>query len=196
MNQIQVILGSTREGRLSEQVGRWVAEIVDSHPDLKAVVVDLRDHPLPFYDQQKPPAMLGREYLDEVTAAWARMVDSADGYVLICPEYNHGYSAVLKNALDHAFVEWGRKPVTFVGYGGVGGARAVEQLRQVVIELDMAPLRAAVHMPPEVMIAVRSASDPDDLSAFEPLRSKAQLLVEQLAWWATALRVSRSTSAA
>lgn len=192
MNRIQVILGSTRTGRFSEMPGRWLAGILDDHPNLEAEIVDLRDYPLDFYDLKVAPGAAGRDYPTQATAAWGGLVDSADGYVLVCPEYNHGYPAVLKNALDHAFVEWRRKPVAFLGYGGVGGARAIEQLRQVAIELDMAPLRAAVHIPPEVMTAARAAAESGDVAPFEPLRPKAVALAENLAWWATALRSARS----
>ncbi len=98
------------------------------------------------------------------------------------PEYNHGYPAVLKNALDHSFVEWQRKPVAFVGYGNVGGARAIEQLRQVVVELEMVPLRHAVHILPEVVRVAREAARPVDPAVFASLEARADLLAADLAW--------------
>ena len=106
-------------------------------------------------------------------------------------EYNHGYPAVLKNALDHLFAEFNRKPVAFVGYGNVGGARAIEQLRQVVVELEMAPLRHAVHILPHVMIEVMQA-DEFLPAMFSPLDERLDLLVRDLVWWAAALAAARN----
>ena len=143
MPNIQVILGSTRQGRAGEKVARWFMGHAEARSDLSVELVDLREWPLPFFDQQMPP-MMG-SYTDPAQQRWAEQVARADGYVIVTPEYNHGYPAVLKNALDHLFAEWNGKPVAFVGYGGPGGGlRAVEQLRQVVVELDMVPMRQQV----------------------------------------------------
>jgi NAD(P)H-dependent FMN reductase len=140
---VHVVLGSTRQGRSGERVARWFLETAADRTDLRLELVDLRDWPLPFFDSPVPP-ITGR-YDDPAQQAWAAKVAEADAYVLVSPEYNHGYTAVLKNALDTVFAEWGGKPVGFVGYGGpAGGVRAVEQLRQVVVELGMVPLREQV----------------------------------------------------
>jgi NAD(P)H-dependent FMN reductase len=119
MPNIQVILGSTRQGRSGEKVARWFMSHAEARADIDVELVDLRDWPLPFFDQQMPPMMGG--YSDPEQQRWAEQVARADGYVLVTPEYNHGYPAVLKNALDHLFAEWNGKPVGFVGYGGPGG---------------------------------------------------------------------------
>jgi NAD(P)H-dependent FMN reductase len=153
-----------------------------------AELMDLRDYPMPFFDAA-PPARFPREYATDEIARFGRKVDEADGFVVLAGEYNHGYPAVLKNALDHTFVEWRRKPISFVGWGNVGGARAIEQLRQVAIEFEMAPLRHAVHILPTVMAAVRDAGD---TSAFADLELRLKLLVEDLAWWAAVLRDGRT----
>jgi len=100
--------------------------------------------------------------------------------------------AVLKNAMDVTFVEWRRKPVSFVGWGNVGGARAIEQLRTVAVEFEMAPLRHAVHILPDVMIAARQASDSLDVIVFDPLEAKLAVLVDDLRWWVEALSVARN----
>ncbi len=110
-------------------------------------LVDLRDYPLPFFDAP-PPARAPREYPTEEVGQLGRALDRADGYIVLTAEYNHGYPAVLKNAMDWTFVEWRRKPISFVGWGNVGGVRAIEQLRQVAVEFEMAPLRHAVHIWP------------------------------------------------
>src|SRR6202042_2073143 len=104
-----------------------------------------------------------------------------------------GYTAVVKNALDWLFREWRRKPVTFVGYGAVGGARAVEQLRQVAIELEMAPIRHAVFMSREVLIATMKETAPANPALFAALEPAAKLMIDDLVWWARALRVARDS---
>ena len=143
MPHIQVILGSTRQGRTGDKVANWFMQHAAARPEITTELVDLIEWPLPFFDSPVPPAFGPSP--DPRTRAWADKVGQADGYVLVTPEYNHGYPAVLKNALDHVYREWNGKPVSFVGYGGPGGGvRAVEQLRQVVIELSMLPLRQQV----------------------------------------------------
>jgi NAD(P)H-dependent FMN reductase len=160
--------------------------------EFEVELVDLRDHPLPFFDGD-PPARTGRDYADEAVARFGRVIDRADGYVMLTAEYNHGYPAVLKNALDSTFVEWRRKPVSFVGWGNTGGARAVEQLREVAVEFEMAPLRHAVHVLPDVLIAVRQSGDPTDLSLFAPLEPRLAMMADDLAWWMRALARARAT---
>jgi NAD(P)H-dependent FMN reductase len=105
-------------------------------------------------------------------------------------EYNHGYPAVLKNAMDWTFVEWTRKPIAFIGWGNVGGARAIEQLRQVAVEFEMAPLRHAVHILPDTMAAARQAGD---TTAFDHLEPRLKLLADDLLWWMGALHEARRT---
>jgi NAD(P)H-dependent FMN reductase len=188
---VEVITGTTREGRFSERVAAWVVGRLEQHEAFDVELVDLRDHPLPFFDADAP-ARTGREYADEAVARFSRVIDRADGYVLLTAEYNHGYPAVLKNALDSTFVEWRRKPVAFVGWGNAGGARAIEQLRAVAVEFEMAPLRYAVHVLPDVLIAVRQAADPADPSLFAPLEPRLELLADDLAWWTRALASARA----
>jgi NAD(P)H-dependent FMN reductase len=120
---------------------------------------------------------------------FGRVIDRADGYVVLTAEYNHGYPAVLKNALDSTFVEWRRKPMAFVGWGNTGGARAVEQLRAVAVEFEMAPLRHAVHVQPDVMRAIFGS---DDVAHFAPLESRLALLADDLEWWMRALATARA----
>jgi NAD(P)H-dependent FMN reductase len=187
---IQVIVGTTREARFSERVAPWVVGRLEVEAGVDVELVDLRAYPLPFFDAP-PPARAPRDYPSDAVAALGRKLDGADGFVVLTAEYNHGYPAVLKNAMDWTFVEWRRKPVTFVAWGSVGGARAVEQLRQVAVEFEMAPLRHAVHILPEVMRPVRLATDVEDLTAFAPLDGRLTLLVDDLLWWAAALQAAR-----
>jgi NAD(P)H-dependent FMN reductase len=191
--RIQVLLASTRSKRFGERAAAWAMDRLGRRDDLRAELVDLREHPLPLYDLAVAPAHAGRTYPDAATAAWGQLVDAADGYVVVTPEYNHGYPAALKNALDHVSVELGRKPVAFVGYGGVGGARAVEQLRQVAVELEMAPLRHAVHVLPDVLVPALKAEafDVEMLASLDP---KLDRLAADLVWWASALRAARTAA--
>jgi NAD(P)H-dependent FMN reductase len=188
--RIQVITGTTRQGRFSERVTAWVSGVLAGRGDLDVEVVDLRAYPLPFFDGP-PPARAPREYPGEEVARLGRTIDRADGFILLTGEYNHGYPAVLKNALDWTFPEWQRKPVAFVGWGNVGGARAIEQLRLVSVELEMAPLRHAVHILPDVLLPARQLTDPTDTTAFAPLEPRLKILVEDLLWWAQALAAAR-----
>jgi NAD(P)H-dependent FMN reductase len=190
---IQVITSTTREGRFGDKVGRWVIDHLSACGDLDVELIDLREFTLPFFDGL-PPARAPREYSVEEVGRLGRAIDRADGYVVLTAEYNHGYPAVLKNAMDWTFVEWRRKPMAFVGWGNVGGARAIEQLRQVAVEYEMAPLRHAVHILPDIMLPARQSEDPSDTSAFDPLEPKLKLLAEDLAWWATALHNARTAS--
>jgi NAD(P)H-dependent FMN reductase len=190
---LQVINGTTREGRFSERVAAWVMGRLEQHDAFEVELVDLRDHPLPFFDAD-PPIRTGRDYADEAVTRFSRVIDRADGYVILTAEYNHGYPAVLKNALDSTFVEWRRKPVAYVGWGNTGGARAIEQLRAVAVEFEMAPLRHAVHVLPDVLIAARQAADPADLTVFAPLEARLDMLADDLAWWMRALASARAAS--
>jgi NAD(P)H-dependent FMN reductase len=190
---LQVITGTTREGRFSERVAAWVMGRLVQHDEFEVELVDLREHPLPFFDGDAP-ARTGRDYADEAVTRFSRIIDRADGYVLLTAEYNHGYPAVLKNALDSTFVEWRRKPVAYVGWGNTGGARAIEQLRAVAVEFEMAPLRHAVHVLPDVLIAVRQSPGPNDLSLFAPLEGRLDMLADDLAWWMRALASARGAS--
>jgi NAD(P)H-dependent FMN reductase len=189
-----LILGSTREGRFGEKAAGWALARLARREDLSVEPVDLRDYPMPFYEQDAPPAYGRREYPPEV-ARWAEKVQDADGYLIVTAEYNHGYPAVLKNALDQVFPELNRKPVAFIGYGNTGGARAIEQLRLVCIELEMAPLRHAVHILPAVMIPARRAEGPFDPEVFASLDERLDTATTDLVWWARALARARAKDA-
>ncbi len=189
--RIQAILASTREGRFGEKVAAWVMDRLRRRSDLEIELVDLRDYPMPFYEQDRPPAYGHREYPPEVTR-WAEKVERADGYLVVTPEYNHGYPAVLKNALDQVFPELNRKPIAFVGYGNSGGARSIEQLRLVSVELEMAPLRHAVHILPAVMVPAIKAEDPFDIELLASLDDRLDTAATDLVWWADVLARARA----
>lgn len=182
--KILVIVGSVREGRLALPVAHWVMEQATAREDLACELVDLAEWNLPFYPHPRPPA--AGDYKDPLQIGWAEKIASADGYLLIAPEYNHSPSAVLKNALDTVYAEWGRKPVTFVSYGGMGGARSVEQLRLTAVALQMAPLESAVQLvsPWIKRDGERWNGDASDVR-------RLGRLFDDLAWWAGALKAAR-----
>ena len=117
-----------------------------ARPDLRLTVLDLRDHRLPLFNEPAPPAYTGGIYTEPEAETWRKHIGELDAFAATVAEYNHGPTAVLKNAFDSAYLEWQRKPIAFVGYGGVGAARAIETLRGVVIELQMAPIKQEVNI--------------------------------------------------
>lgn len=142
MTKIGIIMGSTRPGRNGEAVARWVLDVASKRSDAEFELVDLLDYKLPHLDEALPPSM--GQYAQPHTQEWARKIASLDGFVMVTPEYNHSTSGVLKNAIDYLFAEWNNKAVGFVSYGAMGGARAVEHLRLIAGELQMADVRAQV----------------------------------------------------
>ncbi len=191
---LQVITGTTRQGRFSERVAAWALDRLQDHGGFDVEAIDLRDHPLPFFAAEMAPAHAGGVYEDDEVARFGATVARADGFVILTGEYNHGYPAVLKNAMDSTFVEWRRKPISFVGWGNVGGARAIEQLRQVAVEFEMAPLRWAVHILPDVLIPLRQGEDPDDLSLLASLDPRLTMLADDMVWWMRTLATARAES--
>src|SRR5215211_8709814 len=158
MIRIAVILGSTRPGRNGEAVARWVFEIAQKRTDAEFEFVDIKDFNLPLLDEPVPPSL--GQYTKEHTKAWAAKIDSFDAYVFVTPEYNHGTSGALKNAIDFLYKEWNNKAAGFVSYGSIGGARAVEHLRLVLAEVQVATVRA------QVMLSLMS--DFENYSVFKP----------------------------
>ena len=189
MLKIQTILGSTRQNRFGDKPAQWIYGEAKKREGIEAELLDLRDYPLPFFNEPASPAMSKGEYSNEVAKRWVKKVGEADGYIIVTPEYNHGYPAVLKNALDYAYAEWNNKPVGFVSYGGVAGARSVEQLRQVVIELQMAPIRNSVHVP--AFWTMFDEGGALKAGAFDAFKKSADAMIEQLLWWARALKAAR-----
>jgi NAD(P)H-dependent FMN reductase len=185
--RIGIVIGSTREGRFGEKPAHWIHEIAQKRTDLSFELIDLRDHPLPFFNEPLSPAWAPVK--NEAAQRWADKLASVDGLIVVTPEYNHGPSAVLKNAFDYAYKEFIRKPIGFVGYGGVGAARAIEQLRLVATELQMAPVRNAVHIGMvEFMGIWKQGKTFDD---FPHLAQSANGLLDDMAWWTKALKTAR-----
>ncbi len=168
--KIKIIIGSTRKNRFSEKPARYIFDELKKKEGVEAKLLDLRDFPMPFFDEPMSPAMAKENYSNEVVKRWAAKIKDGDAFIIVAPEYNHGYPGVLKNALDSIFPEWGNKPVGFMSFGNAGGARSIEQLRQVVIELQMHPIKSAIHIPVEVYMAVMNEKVPANPELFKPLR--------------------------
>jgi NAD(P)H-dependent FMN reductase len=189
--KIAIVVGSTRAARFADVPTDWIAKIAKSHADIDVEIVDLRDFPLPFFDEVASSAWVPSQ--NEVALRWQKKVASFDGFIFTAAEYNHGPTAVLKNAIDYAANEWNKKPAGFVGYGSVGGARAVEQLRLHAVELQMAPVKSAVHIAWGDFLAVKQ--DGKKLEDFEHLNQAAAALVNDIAWWAKVLKAARAADA-
>ena len=146
MKKIQIIIGSVREGRAGEKVAQWLFALAKKRKDFQAELVDLKEWNLPLLNDPNLPG--SGKYSYDYTKKWSKKISEGDAYILVTPEYNHGYPASLKNALDHLYSEWNGKPVGFVSYGGLAaGTRASEQLKQVVLELKMVPSHDEVNIP-------------------------------------------------
>lgn len=190
MTVISVIVGSTRAGRFSEKPARWIFRHLEKREGVHARLLDLREFPLPFFDQPIPPAMPGRPpYENEVVRKWTTAIDRSDGFIIVAPEYNYGPSGVLKNAIDWVYPEWNRKAVGFVSYGSAVGARGVQQLRLTAIELQLAPIRSSVHIPAATLWTYFNGGDVE--GELEELSGPAGTLIDDLLWWTTALRDAR-----
>jgi NAD(P)H-dependent FMN reductase len=188
VTRIGIILGSTRPNRNGEQVAKWVLELASGRDDAEFELVDLRDYPLPHLDEPLPPSL--GQYANDHTKQWAAKIASFDGFVIVTPEYNHGTSGVLKNAIDFLYAEWNNKAVGFVSYGSVGGARAAEHLRLVAGELQMADVRQQV--------ALSLMTEFENFSVFTPGEYNLQALetmLDQVIAWSAALEPLRSAAA-
>ena len=185
MIKVAIILGSTRPGRNGEAVAKWAHGIAARRKDAQFELVDLKDFNLPLLDEPVPPSM--GQYSKPHTKAWAAKIDSFDAFVFVSPEYNHGTSGALKNAIDFLYREWNNKAAGFVSYGSAGGARAVEHLRLVMAELQVATVRA------QVMLSL--FTDFENMSAFKPAAHQEKALgamLDQLVAWGEALKALRS----
>ncbi|SEC26598.1 NAD(P)H-dependent oxidoreductase [Paenibacillus sp. GP183] len=184
MNRIAVIIGSTRPGRNGEAVARWVYEIASKRNDAEYELVDIAQFNLPLLDEPVPPTM--GQYTKEHTKAWAAKIATFDGFVFVTPEYNHATSGALKNAIDFLYNEWTNKAAGFVGYGSVGGSRAIENLRLILSELQIAHVRNSV------MLSL--FTDFENYSVFKPGAHQEPLvngMLDQVVAWSGALKPLR-----
>ena len=194
MTVISVIVGSTREGRFSEKPAGWILQHLKKRGGVDARLLDLRDFPMPFFDQAVPPAMPGRApYTHEVVQRWTAAIAQSDGFVFVTPEYNFGPPAVLKNAIDWVYPEWNRKAAAFVSAGGVGGARSIQQLRETASALQLALISASVNIPVATLWAHFQGGDVD--AGLAELATPAGAMIDDLLWWTAALKTARASAA-
>jgi NAD(P)H-dependent FMN reductase len=186
MPTLQIIIASTRQGRVGLPVGRWIAERAAAHGAFDVDVVDLAEVDLPLMDEPNHPRL--RQYTHEHTWEWSARVDRADAFVLVTPEYNHSFPAPLKNALDHLHHEWAYKPVGIVSYGGVAaGTRAKEALEPVLGALRMSAVVESVNIPFVAQFIEDGELRPNDV-----MEAAADALLDELARVEAALRPLRS----
>ncbi|SMY07735.1 NADPH-dependent FMN reductase [Flavimaricola marinus] len=192
--KIAVIISSTRAARFADKPAAWLMAQAEKRDDFTAELVDLRDFDLPFFDE-----MASNKYMpsqDPKALAWQKKIAEFDGYVIVTAEYNHSITGALKNALDQAYVEWNRKPVGAIGYGGVGAARAIEHLRGIAVELEMVPVRTAVHIGGADFIAVHPMGANGEMETIEAhISDAATTMFDEIVWWANATMAARAPAA-
>jgi NAD(P)H-dependent FMN reductase len=190
--KLQVIVGSTRPTRAADRVVPWVVDQARSHGAFEVEVLDLRDWPLPFFQEHLGTIgdFTDPTYSDPIVRAWNRKIAEGDAYLIVTAEYNHGVPGQLKNAIDSIFVSFAlrNKPVGFVGYsaGIAAGVRAVEHLALIVIEAEAVPLRNTVLIP-----FVANAFGQDDQPTDAATRTALSIMLDDLGWWADALSRAR-----
>lgn len=184
---LAVIVASTRPGRVGLPVGRWIDQRAREFAGFEVRLVDLAEQNLPFLDEPKHPAQ--RQYVHDHTKAWSEQVDGADAFIFVMPEYNHGMTAPLKNAIDFVSQEWANKPVAFVSYGGAsGGMRAVQMVKQVVAALKMVSVSEAVAIHGvQASIEANGNFVPEDR-----VNDAASTMLHALQRWAVSLRAMRT----
>ena len=189
MIKIGIIIGSTRPGRVGASVGKWVLEEAQKRRDADFQLIDLKEHDLPLLDEPVPPSM--GQYSKEHTKKWAKVIDSFDAFIFVTPEYNHSTSGALKNAIDFVYKEWNNKVAGFVAYGSAGGTRAVEHLRLIMAEVQVATVRAQV--------ALSLMTDFENFKDFKPAdyhMKNLDSLFDQVISWGTKMKELREPSQA
>jgi NAD(P)H-dependent FMN reductase len=188
MPHLSIIIGSTRPGRAGLPIADWFTDRARQHGGFEIDVVDLAELSLPMLDEPNHPRL--RQYTHQHTKDWSARVAGSDAFVFVTPEYNHGYSAALKNAIDYLHHEWHYKPVGFVSYGGVAaGTRAMQQLKQVVTALRMLPLTDAVNIP----FHTQFLDDDGRVQANEVMEQAADVMLDELLRVETTLRPLRES---
>ncbi|MBX9458643.1 MAG: NAD(P)H-dependent oxidoreductase [Rhizobium sp.] len=189
--RIGVIVGTTRENRFADAPLDWLMAIARKRTDARFETVDLRDYPMPFFEEQGSPFYVPPA--NEVAKAWGEKIASLDGYIFITAEYNHSISGVLKNALDYVYAEFNRKPATFLSYGGAGGTRAVEHLRHILAELQVASLKWNVTVGMTEMLGIMREGK--TMADYPYLVESADKMLDDLVWWTATLRDGRQGQA-
>jgi NAD(P)H-dependent FMN reductase len=188
MLRVAIIIGSTRPGRKGETVAKWAYEIAKKRSDAEFELVDIKDFNLPLLDEPMPPSM--GQYTQKHTKTWSAKISSFDAFVFVTPEYNHATSGALKNAIDFLYSEWVNKAAGFIAYGGLSGARAVENLRLIMGELQVATVRAQV--------GLSMFTDFENFAVFKPAPKQEKAvnsMLDEVIAWGGALRTLREKQA-
>lgn len=185
--RIGIILSTTRQARFADRAANWLVSLVSTREDVEFEIVDLRDHPLPLFDAVGSPRFV--PLTDENQVAFARRIASFDGYIFLTAEYNHTVPAVLSNALTYINDEMARKPAAFVAYGSVGGARAVEHLRGLAVELSLVPTKTAVHIGWEPLKGM--LFEAKDFGDYAYLAPSVAPMLDELVWYTQVLKAGR-----
>lgn len=188
--RIAIIVGSTREHRFAGKPAKWMLEQVQAHGAFDVELVDLKDYDLPLFDEAA--SNLYAPSQSPAAVKWQQKLAQFDGYIFVVAEYNHSITGALKNALDQAYTQWMRKPMAAIGYGGVGAARAIEHLRGIGVELQMVPLRNAVHIAAGSFMQVHPLGEDGEMAKIEPfIKPAADAMLDELLWWANATMAAR-----
>jgi NAD(P)H-dependent FMN reductase len=190
--KIAVIIGSTRPTRFGDKPGKWIFDHAKAHPEIDVELVDLKDYDLPLFDA--PASDLWMPTPNAEAARWQAKLKEFDGYIMVTAEYNRSVPGALKNAIDWAYTPFIKKAVAFVGYGSVGGARAVEHLRNIIVEVQAVPVRHAIHIGGADFIPVLMGQKSwDDVKGnIDPFVPE---LLENLIWWTNATKAQREVEA-
>lgn len=192
--RIALIIGSTRATRFADKPAQWMLKQARARQDMDVDIVDLRDHPLPFFDEVASNLRVPSK--DPEAIRWQQTVGKFDGFIFVVAEYNHSITAALKNALDQSYKEWNRKPFTAIGYGSVGGARAIEHLRGIGVELQMVSTRATVHIGGSDFMKVFPMGGNQPIEDIEAgILPSATAALDELVWWAQATMTARAATA-
>ncbi|QRZ15171.1 NAD(P)H-dependent oxidoreductase [Paracoccus methylovorus] len=191
---IAIIIGSTRAARFADKPATWLLENAQKRDDMSFELVDLRDYDLPLFDEVASNLWVPSQ--DPRAVKWQQKLAEFDGYIFVTSEYNHSVSGSLKNALDQAYKEWNHKPAAAMGYGGVGAARAIEHLRGIAVELQMVPLRNAVHLGAGEFMKVSPLGANGPMSEVDAVLQPALgSMLDELLWWAEATMAQRAKTA-
>lgn len=192
--KIAIIIGSTRPTRFADVPAQWILKQAQARGDMDVEVVDLRDHPMPFFDEVASNMWAPSQNAEAIR--WQETIARYNGYIFVVAEYNHSITGVLKNALDQAYKEWTRKPFTAIGYGGVGAARAIEHLRLIGTELQMVSTHAAVHIGGSDAQAIHPMFGGKPIETIEAhLLPSTKTALDELVWWAKATMAAKALEA-
>jgi NAD(P)H-dependent FMN reductase len=194
--KIAIIIGSTRDSRFGPVPAQWIYELAKTDPQIDAELVDLKSFDLPLFNEKASNAWMPSA--DPKAVAWQNKIGEFDGYIVVTPEYNHSIPASLKNAFDQAYKEWVKKPVGFVGYGGVGAARAIEHARGIAAELHMVTTRNSVYIGGGEFMKVHPGMGGKQpfASIVDVIKPSALEMLKDLVWWGKATKAARAAESA